>query len=85
LRRLAPGESKIPRLRGDFLWKQFYEARQAGKDMVYVGMFDEVDEGTAIIKVGPPPAQGYFTTYAGMPTDWYLCLTADGAKVIRGE
>jgi hypothetical protein len=86
LQRLTPGTSKIPRLGGDFLWKQFYDAAQAGLDMAFVGMFDEVDEGTAIFKVtNSPPAQGCFATYEGMPADWYLRLTAEGAKVLRGE
>jgi len=54
--------------------------------MCYVGMFDEVDEGTAIFKVSnTPPGQGYFVTYEGRPADWYLRLTAEGTKVISGE
>jgi hypothetical protein len=54
--------------------------------MCYVGMFDEVDEGTAIFKVSnTPPGQGYFVTYEGLPADWYLRLTAEGSKVISGE
>ena len=86
LKRLAPGASGIPRLGGDFLWKQFYDAAKAGLDMAFVGMFDEVDEGTAIFKVtNLPPTQGHFTTYEGMPADWYLRLTAEGAKVLRGD
>ena len=61
-----PGTSKIPRLGGDFLWRQFYAAANLGVDMAYVGMFDEVDEGTAIFKVSnTPPTQGYFVTYDG--------------------
>jgi hypothetical protein len=51
-----------------------------------VGMFDEVDEGTAIFKVSnTPPQQGHFVTYNGLPADWYLRLTGEGAKVLRGE
>jgi hypothetical protein len=53
---------------------------------IYVGMFDEVDEGTAIFKVSnTPPEQGYYATYEGLPADWYLRLTAEGSKVISGE
>ena len=49
-------------------------------------MFDEVDEGTAIFKVSnTPPTQGYFVTYDGYPTDWYMRLTAEGTKVLTGE
>ena len=54
--------------------------------MAYVAMFDEVDEGTAIFKVSnSPPTQGRFVTYDGLPTDWYLRLTGEGAKLIRSE
>ena len=35
---------------------------------IYVGMFHEVDEGTAIFKVSnTPPEQGYYATYEGLP------------------
>jgi len=81
-----PGTSKIDRLGGAFLWRQFYDVANLGVDMAFVGMFDEVDEGTAIFKVSnTPPTQGYFVTYDGYPTDWYLRLTAEGAKVVAGE
>jgi hypothetical protein len=54
--------------------------------MAYVAMFDEVDEGTAIFKVSnSPPTQGRFQTYDGLPSDWYLRLTGEGTKVMRGE
>src|ERR1700744_36950 len=39
--------NQIPRQRGQFLWAQFCQARRANVSMVYVAMFDEVDEGTA--------------------------------------
>jgi hypothetical protein len=49
-------------------------------------MFDEVDEATAIFKVtNAPPRQARFATYEGLPADWYLRLTGEGTKVIRGE
>ena len=54
--------------------------------MAYVAMFDEVDEATAIFKVSnTPPTQGHFVTYDGKPADWYLRLTAEGAKILSGE
>ena len=54
--------------------------------MAYVAMFDEVDEGTAIFKVSnTPPKPGRFVTYDGLPSDWYLRLTGEGTKLIRGE
>ena len=75
----------IPRRGGEFFWEQFVAAQESGIDMVYVAMFDEVDEGTAIFKVtNSPPTQARFQTFEGLPTDWYLRLTGEGTKVIRG-
>ena len=55
-------------------------------DMVYVAMFDEVDEATAIFKVtNDPPREAKFQTLEGLPSDWYLRLTGEGTKVIRGQ
>jgi hypothetical protein len=72
LQRKKPGSTNISRRRGEFYWEQF--------SMV------EVDEGTAIFKVSNfPPEQGHFVTYEGLPSDWYLHLTGEGAKLIRGE
>ena len=86
LQRQPPGTSLIPRLGGDFFWKQFYAAKNLGLDMAYVAMFDEVDEGTAIFKVSnTPPPQAYFVSYDGLPQDWYLRLAAEGSKIISGE
>jgi hypothetical protein len=86
LQRLPPGTSAIPRLGGDFLWKQFYDAAKSGLDMAFVGMFDEVDEGTAIFKVtNSPPIQGHWVTYEGLPADWYLRVTGEGAKLLHGH
>jgi hypothetical protein len=76
----------IPRLGGEFFWRQFATAAELGIDMAYVAMFDEVDEATAIFKVSnAPPTQASFSTYDGLPADWYLRLTGEGTKVIRGE
>ena len=83
----AAARSTIPRLGGEFYWRQFATAADLGIDMAYVAMFDEVDEGTAIFKVDatPRPTQARFATYDGLPADWYLRLTGEGSKVIRGE
>lgn len=78
--------STMPRLGGRFFWRQFHAASQLEIDMAYVAMFDEVDEATAIFKVtNSPPAQAPLATYEGLPPDWYLRLTGEGSKVIRGE
>jgi hypothetical protein len=78
----------MPRRKGEFLWSQFVGASRAGATMVYVAMFDEVDEGTAIFKcTNDVPAAGpeKFLTYEGLPSDHYLWLTGEGARIIRGE
>jgi hypothetical protein len=78
----------VPRLKGEFLWSQFVAAKRAGATMIYVAMFDEVDEGTAIFKCtnDVPVGDGVkFLNYEGLPSDFYLRLTGDGARMLRGE
>ena len=56
--------------------------------MIYVAMFDEVDEGTAIFKCTNDVLAGgasKFLTYEGLPSDFYLKLTGAGGKMLRGE
>jgi hypothetical protein len=78
----------IPRQGGRFLWAQFAAAKRAGAGMIYVAMFDEVDEGTAIFKCTdtvPPQDGSAFLSLEGLPSDHYLRLTGRGAKMLRGE
>ncbi|MDB6121598.1 MAG: hypothetical protein JWQ71_591 [Pedosphaera sp.] len=80
--------NQIPRLRGQFLWSQFCEAKRAKASMLYVAMFDEVDEATAIFKCindVPTGTQSKFVTFEGLPSDHYLKLVGAGAKLLRGE
>jgi hypothetical protein len=86
LKRKPPGTSTIPRRKGDFLWEQLHELARLGVDTIYVAMFDEVDEGTAIFKVtSSPPTRGNFVGYDGLPSDWYLRLVKEGGRMIRAE
>lgn len=76
----------IPRRKGEFLWSQFVAARKSGAETVYVAMFDEVDEGTAIFKCADvPPTGGRFLSGGGLPSDYYLRLTGAGGRLLRGE
>jgi len=78
----------IPRLKGQFLWSQIVANKKAGAHMLYVAMFDEVDEGTAIFKcANNPPCSGgtKFLTYEDLPSDFYLRLAGQAGKLLRGE
>jgi len=79
--------NQIPRLKGQFLWKQYVEAKKAGATMVYQAMFDEMDEGTAIFKCtnDPPTGKSEFLTYEGLPSDHYLWLAGMGGRLLRGK
>lgn len=70
---------QIPRNNGEFFWSQAVASKQAGVDMVYIAMFDEVDEATSIFKVtnNPPIGRVPFLTYKDNPSDHYLWLTRE--------
>ncbi|MGL2993394.1 glycoside hydrolase family 71/99-like protein [Flavobacterium sp. TSSA_36] len=77
----------IPRENGDFLWMQIAGAKKQGAQALYVAMFDEIDEGTAIYKVlnqKDVPLNGnsgkkFIGIENDLPTDYYLWLTGQGA------
>jgi hypothetical protein len=77
----------IPRLKGQFYWHQAMRRIQAGSKMLYVAMFDEMDEGTAIFKCAntTPAGEAKFATYEGLPSDHYLWLTSQIRRVLRGQ
>jgi hypothetical protein len=74
--------NQIARRCGAFYWHQAANAVNAGAEMLYTGMFDEVDEGTAIFKTVPDrdsqPAEPAFLPLdadgCALPADWYLRL-----------
>jgi len=78
---------QIPRLKGQFLWSQVVSFQQAGAEMLYVAMFDEIDEATAIFKCtnDPPVGESNFLTYEGLPSDHYLWLVGKAGQLLRGE
>ena len=77
--------NQIPRLGGRFLWSQAVAARAAGAKTLYVAMFDEIDEGTAIMKCGGPRPVGDFVNLSDVPTDHYLWLSGQAGRMLRGE
>jgi hypothetical protein len=76
---------KIPRLKGRFLWEQVKHAKNANVKMIFQAMFDEVNEGTAILKVGSDQPVGKFLSYEGLPNDFYLRLVGNAARCLKGE
>lgn len=49
-RNMHPNNPIFPRFGGQFLWDQAYHCIKSGAQMLYIAMFDEIDEGTAIFK-----------------------------------
>lgn len=78
----SAARNQIPRLKGEFLWRQALHARASGARMLKIAMFDEVNEGTAMFKAASrrsdAPEQGYWLTLDAdgtpLPSDWYLRL-----------
>jgi hypothetical protein len=86
LKKKPPGTTNKPRLKGDFLWRQFRAAKNISAEAVYVAMFDEIDEATAIFKVtNDVPVNHYFLTLEGLPSDFYLLMTGFATNFIKGR
>ena len=86
-------ENQIPRLGGRFLWAQAYNARIAGATLIKIAMFDEVNEGTAIMKAASTrsdaPDKGYWLTLDAdgerLPADWYLRVASQISRLVHGS
>ncbi|MCD8385557.1 MAG: glycoside hydrolase family 71/99-like protein [Bacteroidales bacterium] len=82
------GDSRqIPRLGGDFLWQQLSACIGLGAKMVYVAMFDEIDEGTAVMPVArevPVGESRFVPLDEGLSPDHYLWLIGQASLMLRG-
>jgi hypothetical protein len=82
----------FPRRRGEFLWRQISNVIDAGVENIYVAMFDEYDESTAIMKAADsylciPNNQYFLTTSADgtyISSDFYLRLAGAASRVLKG-
>ncbi len=80
-----------PRRQGKFMWRQFYNIRSLGINHVYVAMFDEYDEGTAINKAAADyfdaPTNQYFQTTSidsvYVSSDFYLRLVGAATSALK--
>ncbi|MBN2494692.1 MAG: hypothetical protein JXR96_08895, partial [Deltaproteobacteria bacterium] len=85
--------NSIPRNGGGFFLRQIAEAQLSGCTQLYVAMFDEVDESTAIFKAAASqaelPSSGLFMALDqdgyDLPNDWYLRLAGAGMKMQVGQ
>ncbi|GAB6012248.1 glycoside hydrolase family 71/99-like protein [Viscerimonas tarda] len=78
----------IPRQGGRFYWQQLSTAILAGGEMLYVAMFDEIDEATAIFKTTnntPVSKTARFIDLDGKPSDHYLWLTGEAGKILKKQ
>ncbi len=91
--RNMPGKEnsvQIPRNKGSFFWKQLAGAVEAGAEMIYVAMFDEIDEGTAIFKCAhevpvAAPGSTFVPIEPEIGNDLYLRLCGEAARMLRRE
>lgn len=78
----------IPRNKGNFFWQQLAGAIESGATMIYVAMFDEIDEGTAIFKCAKnvPVGESRFVPYEkDVPSDHYMWLAGRAAGMLKKE
>ena len=75
----------IPRNKGSFYKKQL-DFCAANAEMIYIAMFDEIDEGTAIFKVAkkvPTPTPGSEFLPRDKGSAYYMKQTGKAAKKLR--
>jgi hypothetical protein len=87
----GPNTKSISRDRGRFFWEQVATEKNARAQMLYVAMFDEMNEGTAIFKCATtnklPLNNG--SHFVGIPSDlgsdYYLWLTGQATHWFHGQ
>ncbi len=78
----------IPRIKGHHYWMMIDTAVNSGATMLYTAMFDEVDEGTALLKCTddtPVSDRWKFADYEGAGSDYYLKLTGMAGELLRSK
>jgi hypothetical protein len=79
---------QIPRHGGKFFQDQLDFCIKAGAKMLYIAMFDEIDEGTAIFKIArdvpvSAPRSEFVPLEEGVPSDRYLRLAGEAARRLK--
>ncbi|KFC64617.1 hypothetical protein FG93_05213 [Bosea sp. LC85] len=91
LKRKASEPNSIDRDCGRFYLEQVAAAEKFGARMLYTAMFDEFDEGTAIMKAAEPqnalPVDGGLITpdaeSCDTANDWYLSLAGQATRMLQ--
>ena len=85
----------IPRQGGKFLWYQLASFKEAGCQSMFIAMFDEIDEGTAIFKCAHKDKtpvntnkfvpDGKFVSYEdGVDSGYYMYLVGKMSQALKG-
>ncbi len=92
---VLPGDNSLrQRVHGNLMWLEFYNAIRAGCQGIYISMFDEFNEGNQIAKTAQDAStMPAGTTFAGLSdedgtacsSDYYLRLTGDGGRMLKGK
>jgi hypothetical protein len=84
---IPPKGPTIPRRTGNYLWQQFVDAQKTGViNSAFICMFDEINEGTQIMKTtNHPPTQFPFLTFDGATSDYYLRLVGTASKMLKAN
>ncbi|KZV81772.1 hypothetical protein EXIGLDRAFT_364875 [Exidia glandulosa HHB12029] len=78
---------------GKFLWRQIYNARQTTVRTIYMAMWDEYDEGTALMPIvsskrSLPRGADFIALDADgydLPTDWYMRIAGLAADSLHRD
>ena len=80
---------------GAFYWTRIYNAVSCGADQLFLGMFDEYDEGTAIMPMsdnhpdiydaGGTNTWGHYLDNEGRDPFWYLRLSGAAREMLNGQ
>jgi hypothetical protein len=86
-------KNKRPRRGGNFFWTQANRVISGNAKSIYIAMFDEIDESTAMYKLAEnddqTPDQAYFLALDAdgydLPSDWYLRCAKLATEIVRGN
>jgi len=71
---------------GRYFWKLMNQAIAEGNKALFIGMLDEVDEGTAVLPMSDdPPEIKPLLNDAATPPLWYLQLASHAKEILKGQ